>query len=60
MDQTSLEFDRLVRKFVYDIAMQRGSTPTLAEMSIALAAPLSDIQASFQRLAEGHILVLQP
>ena len=60
MDQASQELDRLVRKFVYDQAMQRGSLPSLAETSTALAISLVDVQSAFQRLAEGHILVLQP
>jgi hypothetical protein len=59
MDQISQELDRLVRKFVYDKAMHRGSPPTLAETSAALAIPLADVQASFRHLADGHILVLQ-
>jgi hypothetical protein len=60
MDWASQELDRLVRKFVYDQAIQRGSLPSLAQTAIALKIPLADIRASFQRLAEGHILVLQP
>jgi hypothetical protein len=60
MDQASQELDQQVRKYVYDKAMWRGSPPTLAEASVALAIPLADVQSSFQRLAEGHILVLQP
>jgi hypothetical protein len=60
MHQVSLELDQLVRKFVYDKAMQRGTPPTLAETSTALAISLAEIQASFRRLAEGRILVLQP
>lgn len=60
MDQTLQELDRHVREFAYDIAMQRGSPPTLAETSAALSIPLEDVHSAFQRLAEGHILVLQP
>jgi hypothetical protein len=60
MDQTSQDLDRQVRKFVYDQAMHRGSLPTLAEISADLDTPLADIRASFQRLAEGRILALQP
>ena len=60
MKQTPQELDRLVRKYVYETAMHRGSLPTMAETSSALAIPLAEIQAAFQRLAEGHILVLQP
>ena len=60
MDQAHQELDRLVRKFVYGTAMHRGSPPTMAETSAAFSVPLPDIRASFQHLAEGHILVLQP
>lgn len=60
IDQTPQELDRLVRKYVYDTAIHRGSLPTMAETSTAIAIPLAEIQAAFQRLAEGHIFVLQP
>ena len=60
MGQASQELDRLVRKFVYDQAMQHGCLPSLAETSAALTLPLAEVQASFYRLADGHILVLQP
>lgn len=60
MDQTSQELDRLIRKYVYGVAMQCGSLPSLAETSTALNIPLSGVRVSIQRLADGHILVLQP
>ena len=60
MDQALQELDHHVRWFVYDTAMQGGFPPSLAETSTALSIPLADIQAAFQRLADGHILVLQP
>jgi hypothetical protein len=60
MDQTPQELDQLVRKYIYDIAMQRGSLPSLSETSTGFDIPLADVQAAFQRLAEGHNLVLQP
>ena len=60
MDQTSQALYRLVRKYVYDRALHSGRLPSLAETSTALAVPLADVQAAFQRLAEGRVFVLQP
>jgi hypothetical protein len=60
MEHTSQALDQQVRKYVYDQAMQRGHLPSLAETSTALAIPLADAQAAFQRLAEGRVFVLQP
>ena len=60
MDQGSQELDRQVRKHVYDVAMRTGCLPSMAETSTALAVPLADARAAFQRLAEARVLVLQP
>ena len=60
MDQASQELDRQVRKYVYDVAMHSGLLPSLAETSAALVITLANARASFQRLADGHIIVLQP
>lgn len=52
-------FDKVVRHHVYDSVMQSGLLPTIAETSSALARSPADVRDSFQRLADGHILVLQ-
>jgi hypothetical protein len=53
------EFDREVRRYVYDVTLRRGFPPTLAETSDVLRTPVGDVNAAFQRLAAGRILVLQ-
>jgi hypothetical protein len=39
--------------------MREGLPPTIAEAATALSATTDDVRASFQRLAGGHVLVLQ-
>ena len=51
--------DKAVRYHVYDHVMREGLPPTMAETSAALDRPPGDVRDSFQRLADGHILVLQ-
>jgi hypothetical protein len=52
-------FDNKVRLFIYDHFVTAGGAPTLAETANFLAKSLADIKASFERLVEGHALVLQ-
>ena len=59
MDDNS-EFDWQVRREVYEAAMQRGATPSVAELAVSLAAAVEQIQAALGRLAAAHVLVLQP
>ncbi len=54
------DFDRRARQYVYEVTMSRGQPPTLAETASGLSASTDEIQASFQRLAAAHLLVLQP
>ncbi len=58
-EQERVAFDKIVRGHVYDYVMQEGLLPTIAETSSALARSPGDVRDSFQRLADGHILVLQ-
>ncbi len=56
--------DKEVRRYVYDHAMREGLPreglpPTAAEAASALSTTSDTVGASFQRLADGHILVLQ-
>ncbi len=60
MGQISPDLDRQIRNYVYDMAMNGGVLPSLAQTSTALAAPFTDVRAAFQRLAEGRVFVLQP
>ncbi len=58
-EQEKIAFDKAVRYHVYDYVMREGLPPTMAETSSALSRSSDEVRASFQRLADGHILVLQ-
>lgn len=58
-EQEQIALDKVVRYHVYDYVMREGLPPTIAETSSALARSPDEVKASFQRLADGHILVLQ-
>jgi hypothetical protein len=58
MDQTTL--DQEVRRQVYQQAMSQGRLALANEVAIALSISREEVQASFQRLAGGRVLVLQP
>jgi hypothetical protein len=60
MNQTTEDFDFRVRKAVFNVAMQRGYPPTLAEATSQLQVTIQEVSAAFQRLATGRVLVLQP
>jgi alkylmercury lyase-like protein len=51
--------DQEVRRYVYDRVMREGLPPTAAEAASALSTTSDAVGASFQRLADGHVLVLQ-
>jgi len=51
--------DTLVRQHVYEAAVALGAPPTVADLSLATRLPEAEVQASLQRLAAGHVLVLQ-
>lgn len=59
MENNSDELDKKVRCHVYDTVMQSGKTPTVTETAAALAQTEDEIRASFNRLADAHMLVLQ-
>jgi hypothetical protein len=59
VDRDETAFDDEVRRYVYDHAMKGRLPPTIAEAASALSVAPDDVKASFQRLADGHILVLQ-
>ena len=58
-EQEKIAFDKVVRFHVYDYVMREGLPPTVEETSFALLKPLDQVRDSLQRLADGHILVLQ-
>jgi hypothetical protein len=59
VDREEVAFDYEARRCVYDNVMREGLPPTIAEAAFALSATTDDVRASFQRLADGHVLVLQ-
>jgi len=58
-EQEQIALDKIVRHHVYDYVMRDGLPPTITETSSALPRSVAEVRASFQRLADGHILVLQ-
>lgn len=54
------ELDWQVRHHVYDVTMQRGYPPTLAEIAAALSLGSAETRAVVQSLATARVLVLQP
>ena len=51
--------DKELRRYVYDHVMREGLPPTAAQAASALSTTSDAVEASFQRLADAHILVLQ-
>ena len=58
-DQEKTIFDTEVRSHVYDYVIRIGVTPTMAETAAALSCTPDEARASFRRLADGHVVVLQ-
>jgi hypothetical protein len=52
--------DRDVRLAVYRRILEHGRPPTAPEMALELGVTARDIEASFRRLSDGHVLVLAP
>jgi hypothetical protein len=59
IDPTTITFDQQVRHYVYDQTMKTATSPSVAETAAALSTTPAQVQASFQRLADAHMLVLQ-
>ena len=59
IEPDAITFDQKVRHFVYDQTMRTTVSPTVAETGVALSTTAAEVQASFQRLADAHMLVLQ-
>jgi Alkylmercury lyase len=47
-------------RFTYETVVRTGRGPSLREGSAALGASESDIRAAYQRLGEGHAILLDP
>jgi len=54
------ELDEQVRRHIYEVALSTGTPPTVSALSDALRLARDEAEASLRRLAEGHVLVLQP
>ena len=52
-------FDKQVRAQVYAHFVQTGQPPALSEIAQALARPMAEVRAAYERLAAGRALVLQ-
>jgi hypothetical protein len=59
IDRGEAAFDTEVRRYVYDHVMNEGMPPSMTETASALSITSDAVEASFQRLADGHILVQQ-
>src|SRR5574337_1247180 len=58
-DDINETFDKHVRLHIYNHFVEKGKAPTMVETAEALSSTLYDVQAVYQRLAEGRALVLQ-
>jgi hypothetical protein len=53
------ELDQKVRQHVYEVALATGTLPAISLVADALGIAHDETNASLQRLAEGHVFVLQ-
>jgi hypothetical protein len=58
-EEERASFDKQVRRIVYDHAMSEGLPPKVERVASTLQATVPEVEASFSRLADAHILVLQ-
>jgi len=56
----SPDFDQTVRRYVYDHFVQQQRPPTVAETAAALQVSNDEAEAAYQRLHQGHVVVLEP
>lgn len=54
------QLDLDIRRLVYDGAIEQRKIPAIAALAKAGRVSETDIRASLQRLADAHMLVLQP
>jgi hypothetical protein len=57
-DHSSL--DLALRQSVYDHTLRHGRPPSSVELAAALGSTPNEVVAGLRRLAEAHVLVLQP
>ncbi|MCP5037531.1 MAG: hypothetical protein GY945_08025 [Rhodobacteraceae bacterium] len=54
------KLDQTVRRYVYGHFVDQQRPPTVAETAAALQVPDNAVEASYQRLHEARVLVLEP
>jgi hypothetical protein len=54
------QLDAQVRRIVYDAFLTKGIPPAVTKVADALVISVTMVKDAYQRLADGHILVLQP
>ena len=60
MQESADKLDKRVRAEVYDFTMRRGTPPRSSDVAAALKLDHQRVREAFMRLAEAHVLVLQP
>ena len=55
-----MDFDTSVKMHIYQTIAETAQTPTAAEVAQALAAPLEEVLAAFDRLHQKRLLVPEP
>ena len=58
--QDYVDFDRAVRLHIYYYFAAMGHPPTTRETASALSSPLTEVEESYQRLADSRVMVLTP
>ncbi len=58
--RTASEVDAEVRRAVYNRFLVHAASISMEEVSEELSLPFEEVSTSYQRLAEAHMLVLQP
>jgi hypothetical protein len=56
----SVELGTRARLHIYRTFVDRGSPPSAAETAEALSISTTEAEDSYRRLAEGHVIVLEP
>jgi hypothetical protein len=60
MTMDTARIDARMRAQVYDDTMRTGAPPTIANVASEMSMDRDQVAAAFKRLADAHILVLQP
>lgn len=58
-ESSTTKLDQSVRHYIYDRTLHHGTPPTMAQTAASLGKLVPDIRASFRRLADGRVIVLQ-